>query len=165
MRNIIFILVVLLISCGQQEVVSKERIAEVTRDYYLFHTRDVKSIEELTIDSIVQVTEKKQLQAAIQTNEKKYTFFVEARDNEYADSTAKEIERLQQLLKTANDTELLFFTAYHTISYTGKDRMPRKRQSHLDITPDYKIKANAVTESDLKEGVKGETLYKKPYSF
>jgi hypothetical protein len=165
MRKMLPLVVIFFFSCGKKEAVSKERIAEVTRNYYLFQTRDVQSIDDLIIDSIVSVTEKKQLENALQSNEKKYTYFIEAKDDEYADSTSREIERLQEKLKKADDTELLFFTVYHTISFTGKDRIPRKRQSNLDITTDYKIKPNAVTEGDLKEGVKGERLYKKPYSF
>ena len=37
---------------------------------------------------------------------------------------------------------------------------PRRRQSNLDITSDYQIRPNEVTENDKTEGIKGEKYIK-----
>lgn len=150
--------------CSQLDTVDKASFALPIKNYYLLQTKDIKSVDDVSIDSIVPVTEKKRLEDGIAANEKRYSYFVEAKDDEYADSTAKDIEQMQQKLKTADNNKLLYYTVYHTVQFTGNDLVKRRRQSNFDITSDYKIRPNAVTERDKLEGIKGEELYK-PYSY
>lgn len=160
MKKILPVLLVAIISCTEQDIVSKDQFAGVVRNYYLMQRSNIKSIDDLSIDSIVPITEKKRLEDAIAYNEKRYYFFVEAKDDEYADSTAKDIGQMQEKLKTAENSTVLYYTVYHTVKFTGNDEVQRMRQSYFDITRDYKIRPNVVTERDKLEGVKGERLYK-----
>lgn len=163
MKKLIPILLLSIISCNQKDIIDKDRITLSIKNYYAQHPKDIKSIDDVTIDSIVPMTEKKQLEDDISASEKKYYYFVEAKDDEYADSTAKKIEKMQLKLKTAEDKTLLYYAVYHTIKFTGPDLRKRKRQSNLNMEKDYTIRPNSVTESDKIEGIKGEELYK-PYS-
>ena len=164
MKKLLPILLWAIVSCNQQDTINKDKFILSVKNYYLMQTKDIKSIDDLKIDSIVPVTEKRQLEDAIAFNEKRYYYFIEAKDDEYADSTAKNIEQMQRKLKTAESSTVLYYTVYHTIKFTGNDQVPRKRQSYFDITSDYQIKPNAVTEKDQLEGIKGERIYNKPYA-
>lgn len=163
MKKLLLILLVTIVSCSQQDIIYKDRFAGAVKDYYLTQTKNIRSVDDVSIDSIVAITERKQLEAAIAFNEKRYTYFVEAKDDEYADSTAKDIEQMQQKLKSAENSAVLYYTVYHTIKFTGIDQVQRRRQSYFDITSDYKIRPNTVTQRDQLEGIKGEEI--KRYSY
>jgi hypothetical protein len=159
------ILILFLVSsCSQTDTIVKENFVLPLKNYYLFQTKDIKSVDDVIIDSIVPITERKQLEDSIASNEKRFYFFVEAKDDEYADSTAIEIKRMKQKLETAENKSILYYSVYHTVKFSGNDQVRRKRQSQLNITHDYKIRPNAVTEMDKLTGVKGEELYK-PYKY
>jgi hypothetical protein len=160
MKKLFPILFVSIIGCSHNNSIDKEKFSSLVKNYYLAQTKDIKSIEDVSIDSIVAVTERRQLEDAIGVKEKKYYYFIEAKDDEYADSTAKDIEQLQQNLKTADNTTPVFYTVYHTVKFIDRDMIPRRRQSNLDVTTDYEIRPNAVTEKDKIEGVKAEKRYK-----
>src|SRR3954471_8159544 len=98
MKKLLPILFLFLFGCGHKESVDKEKCGVLIKNYYLLYTHDVKGVDNVNIDSIVPVTEKKQMENTIRKSEKKYYYFIEAKDDEYADSTAKVIEKLQQEL-------------------------------------------------------------------
>src|SRR3954465_3498958 len=109
----LFPLLCLFVGCSQKKgTVDKESFLLPVTNYYRLQTKEIKSVDEVTIDSIVPVTEKKQLEEGIATKEKKYYFFVEAKDDEYADSTARDIEQMKQKLKTAENKTTLYYTVY-----------------------------------------------------
>ena len=164
MKKIVSILCLFIVGCAQKETINKEKFVLPVTNYYQLQKKDIKTVDEVNIDSIVPITERKQLEEGIAANEKKYNFFVEAKDDEYADSTARDIEQMRQKLKSAENTTVLYYTVYHTVRFTDSDQVKRKRQSYFDITSDYKIKPNAVTEMDKSVGIKGEALYKR-YSY
>lgn len=164
MKKSLSILLLFFVSCGHKESIDKNRFILSIKNYYLLQTKDIKSVEDVSIDSIVPVTEKKQLEIALLAKEKKYNYFIEAKDDEFADSTARDMEQIQPKLKTAENSVPVFYTVYHTVKFTGSDMIRRARQSNLDLSTDYKIQANEVTEIDKTQGIKAGPLYKQ-YSY
>ena len=164
MKKLLPILFLCIVSCNQKESIDKDKFILSIKNYYMLQTKDVKSVDEVSIDSIVPVTEKKQLEDSLQVKEKKYYFFIEAKDDEYADSAAKDMERIQQRLRKAESTIPVYYTVYHTVRFTANDMTKRKRESNFNITSDYQIRPNAVTDRDKTEGIKAEPLYK-PYKY
>jgi hypothetical protein len=157
-------LLLFILSCSRNDSIDKDKLAGVIKNYYLLYKKDVKGVEDLVIDSIVPVTKKRQIENSIRESEKKYYYFIEAKDDEYADSTARDIEKLEQELTTAENKRALYYTVYYRLKFIASDMSPRKRQSNLDITSDYKIRPNEVTEKDKTEGIKGEKIFKE-YSY
>ena len=102
-----------ILSCSRNDSIDKDKLAGAIKNYYLLYKKDVKGIEDLVIDSIVPVTKKRQIENSIRESEKKYYYFIEAKDDEYADSTARDIEKLQQELTTAENTRALYYTVYY----------------------------------------------------
>src|SRR4051794_19691951 len=103
MKRMMILFLFLVSSCNQTDKIVKENFVLPVKNYYLFQTKDIKSVDDVTIDSIVPITERKQLEDSIASNEKRFYFFVEAKDDEFADSTAIEIKRMKQKLETAEN--------------------------------------------------------------